>query len=642
MKPVALVAAMLANSSPEGGGILDPFSGSGSTIIAAEQLGRRCYAMDIDPRYVAGRHQALGRLHRPPGGAALMGRRGPAPAPLEVKLLRGEQHRDRLNFAEPKPRLAQPFMPRDMSDRAKTIWREVVRDHAPGVIRAIDAGLLRTYCEAVARYEGAMRLYASPLISTRGSVVANPLSRIVRAETDTIRLACERGLGPRPPPLYGLAAEPGEDLEGLLGPPAAHPGGRRWQVGGPRCPHRRPPLRRLLRALHPPHQGPVGRPAAHLRGLAARVLVGGARVRPRHRPAHLQRGRPRASRARTPSRRWPAPAASTCSTPTARTSPRSTSAQLPATRRASSSASRAAWSSAARCCSDRLIALRYSIECPRNGGIMRSLSSDGALQHGLNPSANIIDELHAHKNGRALHRPHHRHRRARAAVHALDQHGRRGRRGDPGRPLRVDVLRHRRARGPRLAAHLPRPGQRHAHLLVRRPARCRHRGSRGLAGLQSRLLAGRRQVPRPRVRAAQGARRAPRVAPLPPQPVRRLRGHLAARGRLERDGRRPAAQRRAPDRGRHRQEPRWRAGRHRDRAAPGRSGRGNGAVVPRRVCHRHGQHRSDARAAARAAQRVSPLPQTRDEKTKRSLPGPPTPSTAPPSASRPRCSSRTG
>ncbi|MFZ0324736.1 MAG: terminase large subunit [Actinomycetes bacterium] len=47
---------------------------------------------------------------------------------------------------------------------------------------------------------------------------------------------------------------------------------------------------------------------------------------------------------------------------------------------------------------DRLKPYRYRIECPRNGGVMRSLSSDGALQHGLNPSANIIDELHAHKN----------------------------------------------------------------------------------------------------------------------------------------------------------------------------------------------------------------------------------------------------
>jgi phage terminase large subunit-like protein len=47
---------------------------------------------------------------------------------------------------------------------------------------------------------------------------------------------------------------------------------------------------------------------------------------------------------------------------------------------------------------DRLKPYRYRVECPRNGGIMRSISSDGALQHGLNPSGNIIDELHAHKN----------------------------------------------------------------------------------------------------------------------------------------------------------------------------------------------------------------------------------------------------
>jgi len=48
---------------------------------------------------------------------------------------------------------------------------------------------------------------------------------------------------------------------------------------------------------------------------------------------------------------------------------------------------------------DRLRPQKYRIECPRNGGIMRSLSSDAALQHGLNPSANIVDELHAHVDG---------------------------------------------------------------------------------------------------------------------------------------------------------------------------------------------------------------------------------------------------
>lgn len=40
----------------------------------------------------------------------------------------------------------------------------------------------------------------------------------------------------------------------------------------------------------------------------------------------------------------------------------------------------------------------HHIECPRNGGVMRALSADAGLQHGLNPSANLIDELHAHKS----------------------------------------------------------------------------------------------------------------------------------------------------------------------------------------------------------------------------------------------------
>ena len=89
-------------------------------------------------------------------------------------------------------------------------------------------------------------------------------------------------------------------------------------------------------------------------------------------------------------------------------------------------------------------------------------------------------------------------------------------------------------------AHLPRPGQRHAHLLVRRPARRGHRGPRGLVRREPRLLAPRRQVPGRPVRAPPGPRRAPRVAPLPPQPVRRLRGRLAPRRRVARHDRRPA------------------------------------------------------------------------------------------------------
>jgi DNA modification methylase len=51
MKPVALIEAMLKNSSRRGDIILDPFAGSGSTLIACERLGRRCFAVELDPAY---------------------------------------------------------------------------------------------------------------------------------------------------------------------------------------------------------------------------------------------------------------------------------------------------------------------------------------------------------------------------------------------------------------------------------------------------------------------------------------------------------------------------------------------------------------------------------------------------------------
>ena len=53
MKPVELVQQMITNSCPVAGSILDPFLGSGTTMVAAEQLGRICYGMEIEPKYVA-------------------------------------------------------------------------------------------------------------------------------------------------------------------------------------------------------------------------------------------------------------------------------------------------------------------------------------------------------------------------------------------------------------------------------------------------------------------------------------------------------------------------------------------------------------------------------------------------------------
>jgi len=51
MKPVDLIINALLNSSKQGDICLDPFLGSGSTLIACERLGRVCYGMEIDPHY---------------------------------------------------------------------------------------------------------------------------------------------------------------------------------------------------------------------------------------------------------------------------------------------------------------------------------------------------------------------------------------------------------------------------------------------------------------------------------------------------------------------------------------------------------------------------------------------------------------
>ena len=51
MKPIELIANALENSSESNDHILDLFGGSGSTLIACEQLGRKCYMMELDPKY---------------------------------------------------------------------------------------------------------------------------------------------------------------------------------------------------------------------------------------------------------------------------------------------------------------------------------------------------------------------------------------------------------------------------------------------------------------------------------------------------------------------------------------------------------------------------------------------------------------
>jgi DNA modification methylase len=52
VKPVALVADAILDSTNRGDVVLDPFLGSGTTIMAAERTGRRCCGIELDPLYV--------------------------------------------------------------------------------------------------------------------------------------------------------------------------------------------------------------------------------------------------------------------------------------------------------------------------------------------------------------------------------------------------------------------------------------------------------------------------------------------------------------------------------------------------------------------------------------------------------------
>ncbi len=50
--PVELPARYIKIHSYEGDTVLDPFGGTGTTLIACEQFNRTCYMMELDPHYV--------------------------------------------------------------------------------------------------------------------------------------------------------------------------------------------------------------------------------------------------------------------------------------------------------------------------------------------------------------------------------------------------------------------------------------------------------------------------------------------------------------------------------------------------------------------------------------------------------------
>ena len=52
MKPIEFISNQVRICSNKNGNVLDIFGGSGSTLIACEQLNRSCYMMELDPKYI--------------------------------------------------------------------------------------------------------------------------------------------------------------------------------------------------------------------------------------------------------------------------------------------------------------------------------------------------------------------------------------------------------------------------------------------------------------------------------------------------------------------------------------------------------------------------------------------------------------
>ena len=51
MKPIPLIAYCIMNSSMSNTLVLDPFLGSGTTMMAAQQSDRSCFGLELDPKY---------------------------------------------------------------------------------------------------------------------------------------------------------------------------------------------------------------------------------------------------------------------------------------------------------------------------------------------------------------------------------------------------------------------------------------------------------------------------------------------------------------------------------------------------------------------------------------------------------------
>lgn len=112
-----------------------------------------------------------------------MGRRGPAPTPTKLKVLRGNPGKRKLPTNEPEPTPGAPSMPDWLSAEAKREWKRVVPELLKvGLLTVVDRAVLAAYCQAhaelvwaTAEVERKGRIVEVPVVNRVGDVVGEKL-----------------------------------------------------------------------------------------------------------------------------------------------------------------------------------------------------------------------------------------------------------------------------------------------------------------------------------------------------------------------------------------------------------------------------------------------------------------------------------
>ena len=215
-KPVECMRRPMLNNSAPGQPVYEPFSGSGTSIIAAETCGRISLSMELDPAYVDVAVDALADLHRRDGDprrrrpqlrrdrrreerAMSRGRR---PKPTAIRRWRATAASGPGTTTSRQPPDAHAALPRaSRAGRPQAEWRRVARTlHAMGVLTTIDRAALAAYCQGYARWvEAEQKLKETPALlkTPSGYVQQSPWLAIANKQLELMgRYMTELGMTP--------------------------------------------------------------------------------------------------------------------------------------------------------------------------------------------------------------------------------------------------------------------------------------------------------------------------------------------------------------------------------------------------------------------------------------------------------------